>query len=547
MAGGHDHEVRYPAATYGRDVAREDRPRPGAQAGVLLEFVVAWSIRSTGSCRRDRGRVAPIRERARQHLRFGERRAAVPAGRVPQVPVAGEGCREQPRRVGVVDPDAVEREGRRVRVRRCLVRGVGPGPPRRRRARPRRAPRRWSEALVGVASVPVTSLDLLRREWAVGWRGGRRRRRGGSVWRAALHRRLSGGRGSGARPWPRRAARGPPQVPCGESRPAGAACAASFRHHPPRGREAGAIPAQSRYGDRRSATAEVRSPAPRQSRTNPREKGAGRHDPTGRSSPASSSAGDCASPATRSIRSAPRARGPVIPAHARRRLAGFVLLPVLVAAILAARGAVATPAPTPPGPSPTAVMAPPATGRASTPSPVSSSSPSAPAATYPLTLTDDEGTAVTIPATPTTIVSLTPATTEILFAVGAGPRVRGVTDADDYPPAASRSPRSSSSASVYIEKIVGLGADLVGAAVGFDGVAFPSSSSSATDWATLASLLISFGGTLTSPQERGRSSSRIRFESGWQSYARANPFWGQARLQLIALRGGGYVGLSTTF
>lgn len=147
----------------------------------------------------------------------------------------------------------------------------------------------------------------------------------------------------------------------------------------------------------------------------------------------------------------------MIPAHARRRLAGFVLLPALLAASLAACGASATPAPTPAGPSPTAVIAPPATGRVSTPSP----SPSALAATYPLTLTDDEGTAVTIPATPTTIVSLTPATTEILFAVGAGPRVRGVTDADDYPPAAKQITQVVKLGSVDIEKIVGLGADLV--------------------------------------------------------------------------------------
>ena len=103
-------------------------------------------------------------------------------------------------------------------------------------------------------------------------------------------------------------------------------------------------------------------------------------------------------------------------------------------------------------------MAPPATGRVGTPSPGASPSPAAP---YPLTLTDDEGTAVTIPATPTTIISLTPATTEILFAVGAGPRVRGVTDADDYPPAAKQITQVVKLGSVDIEKIVGLEADLV--------------------------------------------------------------------------------------
>ncbi len=83
------------------------------------------------------------------------------------------------------------------------------------------------------------------------------------------------------------------------------------------------------------------------------------------------------------------------------------------------------------------------------------------AATYPLTLTDDEGTVVTLAARPTRIVSLTPATTEILFAVGAGSHVAGVTDADDFPPAAKRITQVVKLGAVDIEKVVGLGADLV--------------------------------------------------------------------------------------
>jgi iron complex transport system substrate-binding protein len=151
----------------------------------------------------------------------------------------------------------------------------------------------------------------------------------------------------------------------------------------------------------------------------------------------------------------------MIPTRARRRPAGFVLLPALVAVILAGCGAAATPVPTPVGPSPTAAMAPEVTGTPVPATPAASPSPSPLAATYPLTLTDDEGTAVTIAAPPTTIVSLTPATTEILFAVGAGPRVRGVTDADDYPPAAKQITQVVKLGTVDIEKIVGLGADLV--------------------------------------------------------------------------------------
>ena len=151
----------------------------------------------------------------------------------------------------------------------------------------------------------------------------------------------------------------------------------------------------------------------------------------------------------------------MFPARARRRRARLVPVAAFVAVILAACGTAATAAPTPAGPPPTAVIAPAATGSAVVSPPAVSPSASPAAATYPLTLTDDEGTPVTIASRPTTIVSLTPATTEILFAVGAGPRVRGVTDADDFPPAAKQITQVVKLGTVDIEKIVGLGADLV--------------------------------------------------------------------------------------
>ena len=94
------------------------------------------------------------------------------------------------------------------------------------------------------------------------------------------------------------------------------------------------------------------------------------------------------------------------------------------------------------------------------PSPTTEPSPS-PAADFPATLTDDEGTAVEIAAEPQRIVSLTPATTEILFKLGAGPRVVATTDFDDYPPEAVALPDVASFTSVDVEKIVGLEADLV--------------------------------------------------------------------------------------
>lgn len=87
--------------------------------------------------------------------------------------------------------------------------------------------------------------------------------------------------------------------------------------------------------------------------------------------------------------------------------------------------------------------------------------PAASPVAYPLTITDDEGTAVTIPAAPSKIVSLTPATTEILFALGLGPKVVGRTDADDYPPEARQVPTVATFSGVDVEKIVGAGADLV--------------------------------------------------------------------------------------
>ena len=101
-------------------------------------------------------------------------------------------------------------------------------------------------------------------------------------------------------------------------------------------------------------------------------------------------------------------------------------------------------------------------GAAASPSGSPSPSPSpSPAAAFPLNVTDDEGTAVEIPAEPARIVSLTPATTEILFAIGAGERVVATTDFDDYPPEAVPLPDVATHSSVDVEKIVGLEADLV--------------------------------------------------------------------------------------
>jgi iron complex transport system substrate-binding protein len=88
--------------------------------------------------------------------------------------------------------------------------------------------------------------------------------------------------------------------------------------------------------------------------------------------------------------------------------------------------------------------------------------PAATPAAFPITIVDDEGTAVTIPAEPRRIVSLTPATTETLFAIGAGDRVVGkVEDVADFPPEAGGIPVVATFAGVDIEQIVALAPDLV--------------------------------------------------------------------------------------
>ncbi len=62
---------------------------------------------------------------------------------------------------------------------------------------------------------------------------------------------------------------------------------------------------------------------------------------------------------------------------------------------------------------------------------------------------------------PERIVSLVPSVTEILFALGAGSRVVGVSQYDDYPPAVASLPRVGSFLTPNIEAIVGLRPTLV--------------------------------------------------------------------------------------
>ena len=86
---------------------------------------------------------------------------------------------------------------------------------------------------------------------------------------------------------------------------------------------------------------------------------------------------------------------------------------------------------------------------------------------YPLTVVDDEGTEVTIEAYPQRIISLSPSNTEIVFALGAGDRLVGGTDFDDYPPEVVDLADVATFNGVIMEQVVALEPDLVLAAGNF--------------------------------------------------------------------------------
>jgi len=144
------------------------------------------------------------------------------------------------------------------------------------------------------------------------------------------------------------------------------------------------------------------------------------------------------------------ARRPIRTARTPSRIVLVALLALVLSALTACAGPAATIQP-----DATASAPPPETSAPGTPSPTE-------AAAFPLTLTDDEGTEVVLDAEPRRIVSLTPAATETLFALGLGDRVVGkVEDFALYPPEAGAVPDVARFGSVDVESIVALEADLV--------------------------------------------------------------------------------------
>ena len=77
------------------------------------------------------------------------------------------------------------------------------------------------------------------------------------------------------------------------------------------------------------------------------------------------------------------------------------------------------------------------------------------------TVTDDYGRTVVIPAHPQRVVSLSPAVTEIMFALGADSLLVGRTDFCEYPAEALQIPSIGGISNLNIEKILSLNPDLV--------------------------------------------------------------------------------------
>lgn len=79
---------------------------------------------------------------------------------------------------------------------------------------------------------------------------------------------------------------------------------------------------------------------------------------------------------------------------------------------------------------------------------------------YPFSVKDCRGKTVTISSEPKRVISLTPNNTEILFAIGAGSRIIGVTNWSDYPAAAKKISKVGDRI-ISIERVVSMKPDLV--------------------------------------------------------------------------------------
>jgi iron complex transport system substrate-binding protein len=84
-----------------------------------------------------------------------------------------------------------------------------------------------------------------------------------------------------------------------------------------------------------------------------------------------------------------------------------------------------------------------------------------PAAGFPVTVKDDAGRTVTIAKKPLRIVSLAPANTEIVYALGLFSELKGVTTYDDYPADAAKLPKMGDFTTPNLEAIASAKPDVI--------------------------------------------------------------------------------------
>ena len=80
---------------------------------------------------------------------------------------------------------------------------------------------------------------------------------------------------------------------------------------------------------------------------------------------------------------------------------------------------------------------------------------------YPITVTDATGESFTFDKAPAKIVSVSPAETETLFALGLDEQIVGVSDYDDYPAAATKKPKMGGVSKPNEESIIAAEADII--------------------------------------------------------------------------------------
>lgn len=83
------------------------------------------------------------------------------------------------------------------------------------------------------------------------------------------------------------------------------------------------------------------------------------------------------------------------------------------------------------------------------------------AAAPAISVTDDSGATVRLPAPARRVVSLAPHITELIFAAGGGATLVGAGDYSDFPPAATHVPRIGDSQALDLERIAALRPDLI--------------------------------------------------------------------------------------